>query len=91
MFLEVARRWMWVFFRVEAEWRKCLVPFYPTLISSHMTHAKKTENKKGENLPTCFEVMFANSVAGFSLVRNTQGPALDDVLLGDLSYKLDAD
>ena len=52
---------------------------------------KKNENKKGENLPTCFEVMFANSVAGFSLVRNTQGPALDDVLLGDLSYKLDAD
>ncbi|KAJ5313964.1 uncharacterized protein N7443_000848 [Penicillium atrosanguineum] len=44
MFLEVARRWMWVFFRVEAEW-----------------------------------------------IRNTHGPAPDDVLLGEYNHKFDAD
>ncbi|KAJ5491440.1 hypothetical protein N7539_003007 [Penicillium diatomitis] len=44
MFLEIARRWMWVFFRVEAEW-----------------------------------------------IRTTQGSALDDILLGDLNHKFDAD
>ncbi|KAL3478218.1 EXS family-domain-containing protein [Aspergillus californicus] len=44
MFLEVARRWMWVFLRVEAEW-----------------------------------------------VRNSRGPAPNDVLLGEFNGKLDAD
>ncbi|KAI9375451.1 EXS family-domain-containing protein [Aspergillus egyptiacus] len=44
MFLEVARRWMWVFIRVEAEW-----------------------------------------------VRNSRGPAPNDILLGELSGKLDSD
>ncbi|KAL1982116.1 hypothetical protein VTN96DRAFT_1712 [Rasamsonia emersonii] len=44
MFLEVARRWMWVFFRVETEW-----------------------------------------------VRNTRGPAPDDILLGEFTGKIDED
>ncbi|KAL2828766.1 EXS family-domain-containing protein [Aspergillus cavernicola] len=44
MFLEVARRWMWVFLRVETEW-----------------------------------------------VRNSRGPAPNDVLLGEFNGKLDAD
>ncbi|KAF7593371.1 protein-ER retention protein [Aspergillus hancockii] len=44
MFLEVARRWMWIFFRVETE-----------------------------------------------SVRNTRGPAPDDILLGEFNGKLDAD
>lgn len=28
-FLEVLRRWMWIFFRVETEWGKYLIGFYP--------------------------------------------------------------
>ncbi|KAL4865975.1 hypothetical protein BDV12DRAFT_140672 [Aspergillus spectabilis] len=44
MFLEIARRWMWVFIRSEAEW-----------------------------------------------VRNSRGPAPNDILLGELNGKLDAD
>ncbi|EAW11839.1 EXS domain-containing protein [Aspergillus clavatus NRRL 1] len=44
MSLEVARRWLWVFFRAEAE-----------------------------------------------MIRNSRGPAPDDILLGDFSGKLDAD
>lgn len=44
MFLEVARRWMWIFFRVETE-----------------------------------------------SVRNSRGPAPDDILLGEFNGKLDAD
>ncbi|KAL4808459.1 EXS family-domain-containing protein [Aspergillus unguis] len=44
MFLEIARRWMWVFLRAEAEW-----------------------------------------------IRNSRGPAPNDVLLGEYSGKLDAD
>ena len=43
-FLEVIRRWMWIFFRVETEW-----------------------------------------------VRNNKGPALDDILLGEFSPKVDED
>ena len=27
-FLEVLRRWMWIFFRVETEWGKYLIGFY---------------------------------------------------------------
>ncbi|PYI10573.1 EXS-domain-containing protein [Aspergillus sclerotiicarbonarius CBS 121057] len=44
MFLEVARRWMWNFLRIEAEW-----------------------------------------------IRNSRGPAPDDILLGEFGGKLDAD
>ncbi|PYH29448.1 EXS domain-containing protein [Aspergillus neoniger CBS 115656] len=44
MFSEIARRWMWVFLRVEAEW-----------------------------------------------IRNSRGPAPDDILLGEFGGKLDAD
>ncbi|KAK2750195.1 protein-ER retention protein, partial [Myotisia sp. PD_48] len=44
MFLEVIRRWIWIFFRIETEW-----------------------------------------------VRNTRGPAPDDVLLGDFTTKIDED
>ncbi|PWY69553.1 putative small molecule transporter [Aspergillus heteromorphus CBS 117.55] len=44
MFLEVARRWMWIFLRVETEW-----------------------------------------------IRNSRGPAPDDILLGEFGGKLDAD
>ena len=28
-FLEVLRRWMWIFFRVETEWGKYLTAYYP--------------------------------------------------------------
>ena len=54
--LEVLRRWIWIFFRVETEWGKC-----------------------------CFCCLYQVPMADIRLVRNTRGPAPDDILLGDFS------
>ena len=64
MFLEVARRWMWIFLRVETESGEL-----------HFAHVRTLG-------------MDANLV---SIVRNSRGPAPDDILLGEFNGKLDAD
>lgn len=61
--LEILRRWMWIFLRVETEW--------------------------GE-LAACLST-FAIKVLTCPKVRNNLGPAPDDILLGDLSNKIDED
>ena len=61
-FLEVLRRWMWIFFRVETEWGSS--PFLITV----------------------------ECLANRLTVRNSRGPAPDDILLGEFSgNKLDED
>ena len=35
-FLEVLRRWMWIFFRVETEWGKYLIGFCPWATGSNL-------------------------------------------------------
>lgn len=64
MFLEVARRWMWIFLRVETESGEL-----------HFAHVRTLG-------------MDANLV---SIVRNSRGPAPNDILLGEFNGKLDAD
>lgn len=71
MMLEIFRRWMWVFFRIEAEWGK----FFTVPVLSTVLVDVKNE----------FADMFC------ATVRNTRGPAPDDVLLGDYNHKFDTD
>ncbi len=59
--LEVARRWMWIFLRVETEWCKFVDP---KLVESLLT---------------------------IQPVRNNHGPAVDDILLGEYTGKIDED
>lgn len=84
MFLEVARRWMWVFFRVEAEWSK----FY-------LSHLACNEPSARQICPGHYGFDFFGPIADHffscATVRNTQGPGPEDVLLGDFNHKFDAD
>ena len=63
MFLEVARRWMWNFLRIETEWSKLSI----------------TRSR------------YRATLTGGTTVRNSRGPAPDDILLGEFGGKLDAD
>lgn len=77
VFLEVARRWMWVFFRAEAEWGEfCFLPA-PFLRSPFGCFSL---------LPAVLLLMRWGST-----VRTHRGPAPDDIILGEISGKLDAD
>jgi hypothetical protein len=81
MFLEVARRWMWVFFRVEAEWSMFHSP----------TPTPLTLNKNNPPSNATFRFMIRFADTSCETVRNTHGPGPDDVLLGEYNHKFDAD
>jgi hypothetical protein len=76
MFLEVARRWMWVFFRTEAEWSM----FSPCPRPASNWCSPDTIASALRTWPLTFET-----------VRNTHGPGPEDVLLGEYNHKFDAD
>ena len=80
MFLEVARRWMWIFFRVEAEWGESFSPSHPLVTSEQFT--------------MCFRNLIrakSSDAHSTSTVRNNSGPAPDDILLGEFNRKFDSD
>ena len=41
-FLEVLRRWMWIFFRVETEWGKCFLNIIALIYSELTAHKVRT-------------------------------------------------
>lgn len=74
--LEVARRWMWVFFRTEAEWGEFFSQSLRFLFLA---------------LCSAVSVWFLLLICLGSTVRTHRGPAPDDILLGEVNGKIDAD
>jgi hypothetical protein len=102
MFLEVVRRWMWIFLRVETEWGKLLSPLlsilclplsapapaYNLILSPSLTPQVRStpEQMKREQTHE-----FLLTTHGINAVRNNKGPNQDDILLSEFNGKIDED
>lgn len=82
--LEVARRWMWIFFRVETEWGK----YYFSSVCIGYGKGRFCEGEEGvagwldmDGWDDCDEMR----LMWLFTVRNHRGPMPDDILLGDIA------